>query len=150
LEAAMRIIGELLRRLLTLMRRSAFRREFDEEMRLHRELKTRELVAGGMPEEEAPYAANRAFGNAMALSERGSEAWGWRWLEDFLLDLRFGCRMLRKNPGFAATAVLTLAVGIGANTAVFSVVNGFLLRPLPYYDPDKLVWASEYWPRIKR
>src|SRR3984957_14099349 len=102
----------------------------------------------GVDGEEARYAATRAFGNVTAASERGREAWGWRWLEDFVGDLKFGTRMLRKNPGFAATAILTLALGIGANTAIFSVVNTVLLQPLPYRDPGRLVWADEYNPRF--
>jgi len=97
---------------------------------------------------EARYAAARAFGNATAMSERGREAWGWRWLEDFVGDLKFGARMLRKDPGFAATAILTLALGIGANTAIFTVVNTVLLQPLPYRDPGQLVWAAEFDPNF--
>ena len=141
-------IGEMGRRVAGLVRRDEMAREMEEEMRLHREAHERELIAGGVDGEEARYAATRAFGNVTAASERGREAWGWRWLEDFVGDLKFGARMLRKNPGFAATAILTLALGIGANTAIFSVVNTVLLQPLPYRDPGRLVWADEYNPRF--
>ena len=136
-------LGEIWRRLRVLARRDAAARELGEEMRLHREMKERELIAGGEREAEARYAAARAFGNGMSLSERGREAWGWRWLENLAQDCLFAMRGLRKSPGFAATAVITLILGIGATTAIFSVVNTVLLRPLPYGDPARLVRIEE-------
>jgi putative ABC transport system permease protein len=140
--------GEIWRRLGMLVRRERFARHLDEEMRLHREMKERDLLAAGADAREARYAGARAFGNATALQERGREAWGWRWLEDFAADVRFAARVLAKNRGYGTVAIFTLGLGIGANTAIFSVVNAVLLRPLPYPDPSKLVWATEYWPRI--
>jgi predicted permease len=131
-------IGEIWRRVGMLWRRGTFARELDEEMRLHREMKERELRAGGAAAEEARYAAARAFGNVTALGERGRAAWGWRWLEDFLQDLRFGTRMLRKNPGFTIVAVSTLALGIGVNTAIFTLVHAVMLKSLPVAKPQQL------------
>jgi putative ABC transport system permease protein len=138
-------IGEMWRRLKMLGRREEFARELDEEMRSHREMRERELAERGVEPDEARYAAARAFGNAAALGEQGREAWGWRWLEDFLQDLRFGARMLRKNPGFTLTAVLTLALGIGANSYIFSMVDALLLRPLAFPQPERLV---ALWERV--
>src|SRR5256885_3627549 len=113
--------------------------ELSEEIREHLEEKIEELVAGGMSREEAAYAARREFGS-VALTERDSrEIWRWSSIENFLSNARFGLRILPKNPGFAAVAVLTLALGIGANTAMFSVVYGALLAPLPYPRPEQLV-----------
>jgi len=149
-------LGEIWRRVEMLVRREEFGRDLEEEMRLHREMKERELLRdaaskggtaaiSGDNQQEARYAAARAFGNVTVLRERGREAWGWRWLEDFARDLRFGSRILGKNWGFTFIAVMTLALGIGANTAIFSVVDAVLLKPLPYRDAERLVavWFTE-------
>jgi predicted permease len=134
--------GEIGRRVRMLMRRSKFDSEMDEEMRLHREMKERELVEAGESPEEAHYAAQRKVGNTLLLREESREAWGWNWLEHFLQDVRFGFRTLRKSPGFTAAAVLTLALGIGANTATFSILNTLLLRELPVPHPERVVRFS--------
>src|ERR1700723_3227251 len=98
-----------------------------------------ELVEEGMPRDEAERSARRDFGNVTLLRERSREVWQWQRLESLLVDLKHVCRRLGRSPGFAITVVLTLAIGIGANTAVFSVLNSVLLRPLPYPEPQDLV-----------
>src|SRR5580704_14242556 len=119
--------------------------ELSEEIQEHLEEKVEELVAGGMSRKEAGAAARRQFGNVTLVEEEGRDVWRWRAIEQFFRDVRFGFRILRKNPGFATVAILTLALGIGANTAIFSVVYGALLAPLPMPHPEQLVMV---WSKI--
>jgi putative ABC transport system permease protein len=130
--------SELVRRLRMLLRREQFDRELAEEMRLHREWKERELVKGGVLPEEARYAAHRQFGNTTLLQEESRMAWGWNWLEQLLQDARYGVRMLRKNLGFTTVAVLSLVLGIGANTAIFQLLDAVRMRTLPVQNPQEL------------
>src|SRR5947207_672126 len=112
--------------------------ELSEEIREHLKEKVAELVASGMSPEEAAYAARREFGNVTLTEEDGRGVWRWAWAESILMDLRYGLRMLRKAPGFTAVAVLTLAVGIAANTAVFTAFDAVFLRPRATADPERL------------
>src|SRR5580700_11789877 len=113
--------------------------ELSEEIREHLDEKTDELVAGGMSREEATYAARRMFGNVSLAEENARDVWRWVPIENFFADVRYGLRMLRRNPAFTAVGLLTIAIGIGANAAVFSVVNSVLLKPLHYPKSEELV-----------
>jgi predicted permease len=121
-----------------ILRRRNLYNDLAEEMREHLEEKTEQFQREGMSRKEAEQAARRAFGNPTLLEQRGREVWQWQAIESILADLKFTFRRLRKSPGFAATVLLTLAIGIGANTAVFSVINSVLLKPLPYPDSGRL------------
>jgi predicted permease len=122
-----------------LFRRSRRYSDIDISVNEHIEERTDELIAEGLPRKQAVQIARREFGNVALLQQRSREQWQWPALESLLADLKFTLRRLRKFPGFGITVLLTLAIGIGANTAVFSVIDGVLLKPLPYPRPDELV-----------
>ena len=117
--------------------------DLTEEIQQHLAEKTEALMAGGLSREDAERAAKREFGNVTRIEERGREAWVWPLVESLWADTRFAFRQLSKNFGFAFTAILTLALGIGATTAIFSLVNTVLLRPLPFPEQDRLMWLSQ-------
>ena len=129
-------------------KRGEQQRELDAEIRTHLEMAAKDRVYRGESQSEAERAARREFGNVGLVKEVTRDAWGSGSLERFMQDVRFGVRMLAKSPGFAAVAILTMTLGIGANTALFSVVNGVLLNPLPYPDPDQLVTLAESKPNF--
>ena len=138
MDAVRRFMGKLT----ILLGRKRFNRELDEEMAYHRAEAARELVDGGMTLEAARFAAMRQFGNATRLKERSHEVVGFS-METVIQDLRFALRQLRKNPGFALTAVLILALGIGSSVAIFAFVDAALIEPLPYLNPTRLVAVNE-------
>jgi len=138
----MNSVTRFIKKLKILLGRERFRSELDEEMKFHCEQMEKECIAAGMTPEAARYAAKRQFGNATRLTERSQEAVGFSF-ETVLQDLSFASRQLRKNPGFALTAILILALGIGASVAIFAFVDAALIKPLPYSDPTRLVDVTE-------
>jgi predicted permease len=139
----MRWRDKLRMRLHTLFGRRAADAELDRELRFHLEQQIEENRAAGMNETEARRAALRLFGNPTVVRERARETWSWQWLESLDRDVRQGARRLRRAPSFAITAIVVLALGIGANIALFTVVNSVLLKPLPVAHPDRLVRIYE-------
>ena len=142
----MRSLYKLPLRLKSLFRRTRVERELDDELRFHLEKVIEEKVAKGMPVEEARYAALRELGGAEQIKEECRDMRRINYIEILFQDLRYGLRMLAKNPGFAAVAVLTLALGIGANTAIFSVVDAAMLRKLPVRNPQDLIQLATVGP----
>jgi putative ABC transport system permease protein len=139
----MRWHAQLRMRIEMLFRRGKAAEHLDDELSFHIEQQVAENVAAGMSADEARYAALRTFGNPALLREQARATWSWTWLELLLRDVIHGLRTLKRTPGFAAIAILVMALGIGANVALFTMVRSVLLKPLPFADPDRLVRLYE-------
>jgi predicted permease len=135
-------IQKLSLKLQILIRRQRFLRDLDDELQFHFDQQIAENIAAGMTPDEARHAM-KTFGNRTLLREDTRATWGWIWLDHFLQDLRFALRQLAKTPGFTTTAILTLALGIGANAAIFTLVNAIMMKNLPVTDPKTLVRVGD-------
>jgi hypothetical protein len=139
----MRWIDKTGMRLQLLLHRGREAGRLDAELQDHLKHQIAENLASGMGAEEARQAALRSFGNPTLLREQARESWSWNWVEALIRDVRIGTRTLLRTPGFALTAILVMALGIGANVALFTLVRSVLLRPLPFADQDRLVQVFE-------
>src|SRR5262249_51883293 len=146
-DGAMRWIEKTRMRIRSLVFRSRVDAELDDELRFHLEQQVREHLDNGVPSQDVYRLALRDLGIPERIKEECREMRKVRHIENLEQDLRFGFRILIRKPGFAVVAMLTLGLGVGANTALFSLVNGIVLQPLPYYDPDRLVRLTEYYPK---
>jgi predicted permease len=145
----MSFTGELKRRLDMLLHRGEFQRELDEELRLHLELRRQQQIAFGLSPEAAQRSAQHKFGNVTRIKEKSHMAWGWDWLETFLQDAGYGLRSMLRTPAITVVALISLALGIGANTAIFSFLDAVMLRSLPVRNPQQLVkLGAEDWDGI--
>jgi len=139
----MRWLVQMRMRMLMLFGRDGAAARLDEELRDHLERQVEENIAAGMGAKEARFAALRSFGNPALVREQARAAWSWNWLEVLLRDVRYGMRTLGRTPGFAAIAILVMALGIGANVALVTIVRSVLMKPLPFKDPDRLMRLYE-------
>ena len=143
--------GELLRRLKMLLQRQQFDATLEEEMRLHQELRQEQLIESGMTVDAARAEARRNFGNPTLLKEKSHMTWGWEWLESLTQDINYGVRAMLRSPVLTAVALISLALGIGANTAIFSLLDAVMLRSLPVKTPSQLVLLGRgLWERDQR
>jgi hypothetical protein len=135
------------RKLRTFLRRERQFQELAEEIQTHAELKTRDYVERGLSQDGARAAARRDMGPVTASLEQSHDHWSYTALEDCVTDVRYALRILRKNPAFSLTAVLSLMLGIAGSTAIFAYIDGLLVRPLPYPGSDRLVRITEFYPK---
>ena len=131
--------GEILRRLHMLLHRRRFQTELAEEMQLHLDLRQQQHIVAGLPPDSARSLARHKFGNATHMKEKSYMTWGWGWLEGFVQDAAYGVRALLRSKALTIVALFSLALGIGANTAIFSLLDAVMLRALPVKDPAQLV-----------